>query len=78
MKPSGSADSSCPEMKTYLIAFAATLAMVAILAVPHRGNPGAIKDPAWISGNSSTPELQKHKVTPMEAQVAMVGLAFGR
>jgi hypothetical protein len=65
-------------MKTYLIAFAATLAIVAILAVPHRGNPGSINDSAWISGSSSAPELQKQKVTPIQAQMAAVGLAFGR
>jgi hypothetical protein len=30
-------------MKTYLIALTATLAAVAVLAIPHRGNPGMIE-----------------------------------
>jgi hypothetical protein len=76
------------EMKPYLIA-AATLALVAILAIPHRSNPGAVTDPAPVSSesnfftaslnhrNSSRAEEQKLHITPLQAKVSVVGLAFG-
>ena len=75
-------------MKPYLIA-EATLALVAILAIPHRSDPGAVTDPAPVSSesnlftdalnhrNSSHAEEQKFHITPLQAKVSVVVLAFG-
>jgi hypothetical protein len=46
------AGSSRSEMKPYLLA-AATLALVAILAIPHKGNPGVLTDPAQVSSEAN-------------------------
>jgi hypothetical protein len=81
------AGSSRSEMEPYLLA-AATLALVAILAIPHKGNPGVLTDPAQVSSeanlfsgspnqrNSSTAVGQKIHLTPFQAQVSVVGSAF--
>ena len=76
-------------MKTSVLVFAATLAMVAILAIPHRGNPGTIKNVAWVGQPAAeidfwrTPDEQvmrdaKDRIAPIQAQVSVVGLALGR
>jgi hypothetical protein len=78
-------------MKTSVLVFAA-LAMVAILAIPRRGDPGTIKNAAWIGEpvaqiiSSRSPDklglsganAPKNRIAPIQAQVSVVGLALGR
>ena len=68
-----------------MIALAATVAMVAILAIPHRGNPDAVTDMpvsgsptlSWrFADKQSDADGQKVRITPVQAQVSVVGLAF--
>jgi hypothetical protein len=71
-------------MRKYLIALVATFAVVAALLIPHRGNSDAVK---WTSGSPPVPSQslgehrgtvsQKPQITPIQAQVSVVGLAFG-
>jgi hypothetical protein len=70
-------------MRKYLIAFAATFAIVAALIIPHRGNSDVVK---WTTGSSPvsrllgehhSPESRKLQITPIQAQISVVGLAFG-
>jgi hypothetical protein len=72
-------------MRKYLITFAATFAIVAALTIPHHVNSDAAKgiagSPAVLSrrlGEHRSAEGQKLHITPVQAQVAVVGLAFGR
>jgi hypothetical protein len=78
-------------MKTSVLVFAA-LAMVAILAIPRRGDPGTIKNAAWIGEPTariiswrapdklgvSDANAPKDRIAPIQAQVSVVGLALGR
>ena len=73
-------------MRTYLIAIAAVLAIVAVLATPHRGTTGVVSDPIWKPGGQtvswkapvqSLSSAGKNGITPVQAQVSVVGLAFG-
>ena len=65
-------------MKTSVLVFAA-LAMVAILAIPRRGDPGTIKNAAWIGEPAARiANAPKDRIAPTQAQVSVVGLALGR
>jgi hypothetical protein len=72
-------------MRKYLIALAATFAIVAALTLPnHRnsdgieGTTGVPPGPSRLLGEHRNPEAQKLQITPMQAQASVVGLAFGR
>jgi beta-lactamase regulating signal transducer with metallopeptidase domain len=71
-------------MRKYLIALVATFAVVAALIIPHRGNSDAVKwtasSPSVLSrslGEHRSTESQKLQITPIQANVSVVGLAFG-
>jgi hypothetical protein len=71
-------------MRKYLIALAATFAVVTALLVTPRGSSDAAK---WTNGSPSvssrslgehrSTESQKLQITPIQVQVSVVGLAFG-
>jgi hypothetical protein len=70
-------------MRKYLIALAAIFAVVAALLIPHRGNSDAVKwagsppVPRQSLGGHRGTGSQKLQITPIQAQVSVVGLAFG-